>query len=185
MSVDFWWERLHIALMRSALTRTKYIYKKNIFYKIGKNFFFQPRIIPQDPKFISFGDNVSVASGVVFCTHDVIQKVLNNIELNGERKKFKKHYGCIFVGNNVFIGSNSIIMSNVRIGNNVIIAAGTIVTKDIPDNVVVGGVPYKKICSFNEFYEKRLMENVDSIYIEDDELRAKMYWEKFEKERER
>lgn len=53
------------------------------------------------------------------------------------------------------IGAHSIIMPNVRIGNCVVIAAGSIVTKDIPDNTVVGGVPAKGIGSFEDLVEKR------------------------------
>lgn len=44
------------------------------------------------------------------------------------------------IGNNVFIGAGTKIIGAVRIGNNVIIAPNAVVTKDVPDNVVVGGV---------------------------------------------
>jgi maltose O-acetyltransferase len=49
------------------------------------------------------------------------------------------------IGDDVWIGGNVTILPGVNIGNNVIIAAGAVVTKDIPDNSVVGGVPAKKI----------------------------------------
>jgi acetyltransferase-like isoleucine patch superfamily enzyme len=55
---------------------------------------------------------------------------------------------------NVFIGSGSVIMPNVRIGPNVIVAAGSIVTKDVPEVVIVAGIPAKVIGSFDDFYEK-------------------------------
>ena len=42
------------------------------------------------------------------------------------------------MGDNVFIGARTIIMPNVTIGNNCIIAAGRIVTKDVPNNTVIG-----------------------------------------------
>lgn len=61
----------------------------------------------------------------------------------------------IYVGDNVMIGARSIIMPNVRIGNNVVVAAGAIVTKDIPDNSVAGGVPAKVIGSFDDLVDKR------------------------------
>lgn len=54
------------------------------------------------------------------------------------------------------IGAKSIIMPDVRIGNNVVIAAGSVVTKDIEDNSVVGGIPAKKIATFDSLVEKRL-----------------------------
>lgn len=49
------------------------------------------------------------------------------------------------IGNDVWIGGNCTILPGVTIGNNVVIAAGAVVTKDVPDNSVVGGVPAKVI----------------------------------------
>lgn len=49
------------------------------------------------------------------------------------------------VGEKVWIGGNVTILPGVTIGNNVVVAAGAVVTKDIPDNTLVGGVPAKKI----------------------------------------
>lgn len=53
------------------------------------------------------------------------------------------------------IGSGTKILPDVRIGSNVVIGAGSIVTKDIPDNCVVGGVPARIIGDFNSLVEKR------------------------------
>lgn len=128
--------RAKIALIRSALTRTKYIVDHKIFAGVGKNFFFQPRIIPINAEYIKFHDNDAVASNVTFCCHDVIQKVLDHID---PPATVKKKYGCIEVMDNVFIGANSTIMYNVRIGPNAIVAAGSVVTKDVPPGSIVGG----------------------------------------------
>lgn len=49
------------------------------------------------------------------------------------------------IGNDVWIGTRTIIMPGIRIGNGVIIGAGAVVTKDVPDYAVVGGVPAKII----------------------------------------
>lgn len=153
--------KLKMYLIGNADKRTKLIVKKNLFRKVGKNFFFQPRIIPDEPKLISFGDNVVVASGVTFVTHDVIDKVLNKMDLN-----FTFNYNCapIEVGNNVFIGCNVTILPNVKIGNNVIIAAGSVVTKDVPSNSVVGGNPAKVISTFDEYVNTRKKENNKLLY---------------------
>lgn len=51
----------------------------------------------------------------------------------------------VHIGNDVWIGGRVIILPGVKIGNGVIIGAGTVVTKDIEDNLVVGGNPMKVI----------------------------------------
>lgn len=54
------------------------------------------------------------------------------------------------IGNNVMIGPNTNLVENVKIGNNVIIGAGSVVTKSIPDDCIVAGVPAKVIKRFNK-----------------------------------
>lgn len=143
--------RLKIALIFESKKRTKYIVKHKVFKEVGDNFFFQPRIIPSDPELIKFHNNVTVASDVTFITHDIADNVLNNLG----KGFFPYNYGCIEVMDNVFIGANSTILPNIKIGANTIIAAGSVVTKDVPENSVVAGVPAKVIGSFDEYIEKR------------------------------
>lgn len=169
--------RARIALMRSALTRTKYIVKHGFFAQTGDNFFFQPRILPINAEYIKFHDNVAVATNVTFVCHDVIQKVFNNID---PEKPVKKKYGCIEVMDNVFIGSNSTILYDVRIGPNAIVAAGSIVTKDVPPGTVVAGVPARVIGRFEDLYEKRLQE---SDTLEDNGYSPEECWKRFYEKR--
>lgn len=56
--------------------------------------------------------------------------------------------GAIHIGDNVWIGDKASILSGVNIGDNVIIAANAVVTKDIPDNCLVAGVPAKIVKHF-------------------------------------
>ena len=65
------------------------------------------------------------------------------------RKQGKKYYNTS-VANDVWIGANVLIMAGVKVGNHVIIAAGSVVTKDLPDYSIVGGVPAKVIKYRNE-----------------------------------
>ena len=171
--------KIKMYLIGNADKRTKLLIKKNLFRKVGKNFFFQPRIIPDEPKLISFGDNVSVASGVTFVTHDVIDKVLNKMDYNIEF-----YYNCapIEIGNNVFIGCNVTILPNIKIGNNVIIAAGSVVTKDVPSNSVVGGNPAKVISTFEEYVNNRKITNENGLYPSSDQV-IDYVWEKFNNEK--
>ena len=167
--------KIKLYLIPNANKRTKLIIKKNLFRKVGNNFFFQPRVIPDEPELISFGNNVCVASGVTFVTHDVIDKVLNNMDYN-----INFNYNCapIEVGDNVFIGCNTTILPNVKIGNNVIIAAGSIVNKDIPDGSIVGGNPAKIIGNFDEYVNQRKNIN-DKLLYPGDEKCIKYIWDKF------
>lgn len=109
-----------------------------------------------EPYLVEIGSNCLLSYGIHFITHDGGISVLNN--LNYFPKRADK-LGKIKIGNNVFIGINTTIMPNVNIGENVIIGAGSIVTKDIPNNSVVCGVPAKIIMSIDEYYEK-LKDNV-------------------------
>ena len=51
--------------------------------------------------------------------------------------------GTIEIGDDVWIGANAVILSNVNVGSHVVVAAGAVVTNDIPDFSIVGGVPAK------------------------------------------
>ena len=80
-------------------------------------------------------------------------------------------YGRIEVGEESFIGACSIIMPGVKIGRNCVIGAGSIVTKDVPDETVVAGIPAKKICTTKEYAEKSLAampKDFDKMAYEND-----------------
>lgn len=70
--------------------------------------------------------------------------------------------GPIEVGDNVMIGSQTIIMPGKKIGSYVIIAAGSVITKDVPDGTVVGGNPAKIIGDHYELAQSRLEEDNSS-----------------------
>ncbi|MCC8089249.1 MAG: CatB-related O-acetyltransferase [Rikenellaceae bacterium] len=67
----------------------------------------------------------------------------NGITLTN-RNKVEEHLP-INIGNDVFIGANVMILDGVNIGNGAVIGAGSVVTKDIPDYAITGGVPAKII----------------------------------------
>lgn len=60
----------------------------------------------------------------------------------------------VTIGNDVWIGRRAMIMPGVNIGNGVVIAAGAVVTKDVPDYAIVGGVPAKVLKYRNQSIEE-------------------------------
>ena len=81
---------------------------------------------------VMFGPNVTIATA----NHPI------NPELRARGLQYNKD---VHIGDNVWIGANSVICPGVNIGKNTVIAAGSVVTKDIPEGVVAGGVPCKII----------------------------------------
>ena len=63
------------------------------------------------------------------------------------KKKPEVDFGCIEVGDDCYFSTGCTILGPVKIGNNVTVGAGAVVTKDIPDNCIVAGIPAKIIGS--------------------------------------
>ena len=92
---------------------------------------------------IRIGDNCFIAPGVHIytATHPLEAK---------ERISGAEFGKPVAIGRNVWIGGRAVINPGVRIGDNVVIASGAVVTKDVPDNVVIGGNPARVIKQINK-----------------------------------
>ena len=103
---------------------------------IGKNVFINSGCRFQDQGGIKIGDGTLIGHNVVLATinHDIDPK-----------KRSDMHLSPINIGNNVWIGANATILPGVTVEDGAIIAAGAVVTKDVPANVIVGGIPAKII----------------------------------------
>lgn len=112
---------------------------KNIF--VGKNVFINSGCRFQDQGGIIIGDGVLIGHNVVLATlnHDIDPKKRSNM-----------YPSPIIIGNNVWIGANVTVVPGVTIGDGAVIGAGAVVTKDVPPNVIVGGVPAKIIKEIEE-----------------------------------
>lgn len=101
-----------------------------------------------DPEYTKFGNNVQLSACTIL-GHDGSRSMLNR----AYGKKLDK-VGAVIIKDNVFVGHGAIILPGVTIGRNVIVAAGCVVSKDIPDGVIVAGTPAKIIGSTDDLVEK-------------------------------
>lgn len=108
-----------------------------------------------EPYLVSVGAKVTISSRVTFICHDGGTWVFRKIPRYNDVIK----YGRITVHENCFIGHGSTIMPGVSIGPNSVVAAHSVVTKDVPPNSVVGGVPARRIMSVEEYAENSLSRN--------------------------
>lgn len=84
---------------------------------------------------IKIGNHVDIAS----------QVLIYNEEHNLHSEKFEVTSGSVEIGDYVFIGPRAIILPGVKIGKGAVVAAGAVVTKDVGEFEIVGGVPAKVI----------------------------------------
>ena len=129
-------ERLYFYMIPTAQKRVKWLKKKNKLAMLGEHVHWQPRKYPADAKKLKIHDNVAIAADVEFTMHDVIHWIFDGM---AGKREYTEYIGCIEVHENVFIGAGSRILPNVSIGPNAIIAAGSLVNKDVPAGVIVGG----------------------------------------------
>lgn len=139
---------------RNNASKIKYLRKQGC--TIGNN----TRILSNitgfgtEPYLIEIGDNCLLSGDVHFLTHDGGVKVLNFAGyFNGNRMD---KMGRIIIGSNCFIGNGTRVLGGVKVGNNCIIGTNSLVTKSMPSNCVIAGIPAKIICSIDDYYSKNL-----------------------------
>lgn len=124
-------------------------YGENITF--GKDFYMNFDCMLLDVAPIEIGDSVMFGPRVIVATpmHPLLaeERIIQQYPNGYYNIEYTKK---IVIGNNVWVASNVTICGGVTIGDNAIIASGAVVTKDVPPNVLVGGVPAKVIRELNE-----------------------------------
>ena len=126
--VDFYWRFLVSPID----------YARHIGVFVGENSFIATRKWSSEPYLITIGNNVQITSGVAIHTHGGGNSVRSRIP------DFDV-FGKVQIEDWAYIGAYSQIMPGVTIGDNVVIGAGSIVTKDIPSNMIAYGNPCRII----------------------------------------
>lgn len=153
-------------LIKKILGKTgKYVHIEAPFHcdygyniEVGENFFANYNLTVLDVGLVRIGNNAQIAPNVSIYTagHPV----------HPDSRNSGYEYGiAITIGDNVWIGGNAVIMPGVTIGDNVVIGAGSIVTRDLPSNVIAAGNPCRVIREITDadrdFYYKDRRFDVD------------------------
>lgn len=128
-------------------------------HSVGKNVLLYTTDFGTEPYLIHIDDNVICAANVSFVTHDM--SVVNIARYLQIPRHDLDKVGPIHLKQNCFVGTNTILMPGCSVGINSIVAAGSVVTKQIPDNEVWGGVPARYIMPIKE-YANKVKHNADN-----------------------
>ena len=121
--------------------------------KIGHNTVINMGARFYDPDNIEIGDDCVIGEKITLDGRASL-KIGNHVDIASEVMIYNSEHDVhdplftaisapVVIGDYVFIGPRAIILPGVTIGNGAVIAAGAVVTKDVPENAIVGGVPAK------------------------------------------
>ena len=146
---------------------------KNLLAEIGENCYIEPPLHANWGKYTHFGNNVYanfnltlvddtdifVGDNVMFGPNVIIATAGHPVD-PPLREKVAQFNIPVRIGKNVWIGAGAIVLPGVAIGDHSVIGAGSVVTKDIPPNVVAVGNPCRVLREINdrdkEYYYKDL-----------------------------
>lgn len=119
---------------------------------IGEDFYSNFNLVILDVAEVIIGDNVMFGPNVGIYTA--------GHPIHHEMRNAGYEYGIkIEIGNSVWFGGNVVVNPGIKIGNNVVVGSGSVITKDIPDNVIVAGNPAKIIREITEEDKKYYFKN--------------------------
>ncbi|GGG21673.1 CatB-related O-acetyltransferase [Paenibacillus abyssi] len=113
-------------------------------------------------KYCSIAHSVKIGLGMHptdrFSTSPIFYSPTNIFDIKIVESHTFEEFDKVVIKNDVWIGANAVIQDGVTIGNGAIIAAGAVVTKDVPDYAIVGGVP-AKIIKYR--FEKEVIDEIN------------------------
>lgn len=119
---------------------------------IGRNFSSADRLHISAVNSISIGDNCLFGSGVYISDHNhgAYKGELQSPPYEPPIKRRLALNGVINIGSNVWLGDNVIVVGSINIGAGSVVGANSVITKNVPPNVMVAGAPFRILKTFNE-----------------------------------
>ena len=154
---------------------------KDMFAEIGENCYIEPPLHANwAGKHVHFGNNIYANFGLTLVddTHiyigdccmfgpNVVIATAGHPILPELLEQAYQYNAPVHIGRNVWVGAGALIMPGITIGDNSVIGAGSVVTKDIPENVIAVGNPARVLREINdhdrEYYFKNCTINQDEI----------------------
>jgi maltose O-acetyltransferase len=139
------WMRLNGELTLTGELSVRALVKRGL--TIGRNCHIGQGVIidPAHCWHIVIGDEVTIAPNVHILAHDASTK----------RHLGYTRIGKVRLGHRVFLGTGVIVLPNVAIGDNAIVGAGSVVSQDIPANVVAAGNPARVITALETYLQRQ------------------------------
>lgn len=120
---------IEISRYLPSLKWKHWLYRKALKMKVGRETAFAFKATPDIlyPELITLGSNCVIGYNATILCHEYLVE--------------EHRVGRVNIGDNVLIGANATILAGVNIGNNAIVASGTIVSKDVPEDMMAFGNP--------------------------------------------